>query len=143
MCLSWVFVLASAECVTSFLNRLPSGPLLSPKDRASLLFSCSQAIAVAKKASRKQRLWGPGSGARSYFHLFWYSPGVTLSHHFPERETYLILIMFTAEQTYVGKGKCLKPAVLYSGAPCWVCVGSFHNQQFSADVVIPIVCSCC
>lgn len=30
-------------------------------------------------------------------------------------------------------------SVILRSSPCWVCVGSFHNQQFSADVVIPIV----
>lgn len=29
--------------------------------------------------------------------------------------------------------------VILRSSPCWVCVVSFHNQQFSADVVIPIV----
>ena len=75
-------------------------------------------------------------GARSYFHL---SLGIHLGshlHHFPEREiSYSDHLHCGIDRRWQRK-KCLKPAVLYSGAPpagsVWVVSITSNSLQMSS-----------
>ena len=144
MCLSWVFVLASAEMSPPFWIGYLLSHCFLPKTGQAFDFPSARQCQWLRRHPGSRDCGILDLGARSYFHL---SLGIHLGsylHHFPEREISYSDHVHCGIDRRWQRGKCLKPAVLYSGAPpagsVWVVSITSNSLQMLSS---PLSGSCC